>query len=588
VARSLPKAIEDVKRLREDGDLLLAYDRAREYVEIYPDSEELKHAGLLALVRAGATDRAAKVFVEWGLNRSSNTDYLALEARLAKDQALRLSGEARRRGLAEAAARYRRVYEIKPDHYPAINWASLAFLAGEREEARRVAELVVVDPKISDARDYWELATRAEANLLLDRRAEARADILAAAAQPLRRISDRSSTRRQLRLIMREAGLSEEENASVLAPLDPPLTMHVVSAGADYAKLKAVRQASSQIAAALATLRPGSVFASLLDPLEIIFAEVALSLGAQLNVILPMADQVAAEEVVALAGKTWVRRFRACCRKAQRIVRVAEDPSADDTGLGDYAARVAMGLSLLRAHHVDGEAVQIALGGDAHSSVPHAIGIWRETGRRQISIPLGFAEQLSPSRTASSERGCCALVFGDLPGFSKMHEKYLPVFWEHVMGAIGEVLGGSKDSIALKNTWGDAIHLVIPDVRKAAQICLAVQRRLRTVDGTLLGREEPPTLRIGAHYGPVFEGWDPILANRTYYGRALSRAARIEPITPPGTVYVTEAFASILLLESRGEFTCTYVGAVPLAKDFGTFRMYDLEAVADDGPSLQN
>jgi class 3 adenylate cyclase len=169
-----------------------------------------------------------------------------------------------------------------------------------------------------------------------------------------------------------------------------------------------------------------------------------------------------------------------------------------------------------------------------------------------------------------------------------MHEKYLPVFWEHVMGAIGEVLGGSKDSIALKNTWGDAIHLVIPDVRKAAQICLAVQRRLRTVDGTLLGREEPPTLRIGAHYGPVFEGWDPILANRTYYGRALSRAARIEPITPPGTVYVTEAFASILLLESRGEFTCTYVGAVPLAKDFGTFRMYDLEAVADDGPSLQN
>jgi class 3 adenylate cyclase/tetratricopeptide (TPR) repeat protein len=588
VARSLPKAIEDVKRLREDGDLLLAYDRAREYVEIYPDSEELKHAGLLALVRAGATDRAAKVFVEWGLNRSSNTDYLALEARLAKDQALRLSGEARRRGLAEAAARYRRVYEIKPDHYPAINWASLAFLAGEREEARRVAELVVVDPKISDARDYWELATRAEANLLLDRRAEARADILAAAAQPLRRISDRSSTRRQLRLIMREAGLSEEENASVLAPLDPPLTMHVVSAGADYAKLKAVRQASSQIAAALATLRPGSVFASLLDPLEIIFAEVALSLGAQLNVILPMADQVAAEEVVALAGKTWVRRFRACCRKAQRIVRVAEDPSADDTGLGDYAARVAMGLSLLRAHHVDGEAVQIALGGDAHSSVPHATGIWRETGRRQISIPLGFAEQLSPSRTASSERGCCALVFGDLPGFSKMHEKYLPVFWEHVMGAIGEVLGGSKDSIALKNTWGDAIHLVIPDVRKAAQICLAVQRRLRTVDGTLLGREEPPTLRIGAHYGPVFEGWDPILANRTYYGRALSRAARIEPITPPGTVYVTEAFASILLLESRGEFTCTYVGAVPLAKDFGTFRMYDLEAVADDGPSLQN
>jgi class 3 adenylate cyclase len=85
-------------------------------------------------------------------------------------------------------------------------------------------------------------------------------------------------------------------------------------------------------------------------------------------------------------------------------------------------------------------------------------------------------------------------------------------------------------------------------------------------------------MRIGAHYGPVFEGWDPIAAQRTYYGRALSRAARIEPITPPGTVYVTEAFAAILLLESRGDFTCTYVGQVPLAKGYGTFRMYDLSA----------
>ena len=107
---------------------------------------------------------------------------------------------------------------------------------------------------------------------------------------------------------------------------------------------------------------------------------------------------------------------------------------------------------------------------------------------------------------------------------------------------------------------------------------LAVQRKLQAIDGHALGREEAPTMRIGAHYGPVFEGWDPVLAHRTYYGRALSRAARIEPITPPGTVYVTEAFAAILLLESRGEFTCTYVGQVPLAKGFGTFRMYDLAA----------
>jgi class 3 adenylate cyclase len=169
-------------------------------------------------------------------------------------------------------------------------------------------------------------------------------------------------------------------------------------------------------------------------------------------------------------------------------------------------------------------------------------------------------------------------VFGDLPGFSRLPEKDLPIFWATVMQAIGDVVQAEGENVALKNTWGDAVHFVIPDVRKAAEVCLAVQRRLAQLDGKQLGRDEPPTMRIGAHYGPVFQGNDPIVGSPTFFGRSLSRAARIEPITPPGAVYVTEAFAAILLLESRGEFICTYVGQVPLAKGFGTFRMYDLSA----------
>jgi class 3 adenylate cyclase len=239
-----------------------------------------------------------------------------------------------------------------------------------------------------------------------------------------------------------------------------------------------------------------------------------------------------------------------------------------------------MGLTLLRAQHLDGDAAQVVLDGDADAKAPQAAQVWRHHGRRQIALSLKETSGNStPIRPGVDERSCCAVVFGDLPGFSKLPEKYLPIFWDQVMGAIGDVIGESKDAVALKNTWGDAIHLVIPDVRRAAEICLAVQRRLQAIDGRALGREDAPTMRIGAHYGPVFEGWDPVLAHRTYYGRALSRAARIEPITPPGTVYVTEAFAAILLLESRSEFTCTYVGQVPLAKGFGTFRMYDLAAV---------
>jgi adenylate cyclase len=581
VAKSPSKAIAEVERLLEQGDLLLAFDRASEHLRRHPDAEILKHRGVLALARAGATERAARLFEEWGLDRSSEGHVLALEARLAKDRGLKLGGEERKRALGEAAAIYRRIYEAKPDYYPAINWASLTFLAGDRNEARRVSEIVLADPKVANADGYWALATRVEANLLLDRRDRAAADISEAAARPDAGAGARSSTRRQLRLILAEMGIGAAEVSAFLAPLAPPPTLHVVDDSAvggagTYAGRAAVRRARDRIQAFLAELRPGAIFTALRGPGEVLFAEEALAFGAELNIVLPTAES--AEGEWSASGASWARRFRSCCRKARRIVSVAEDSTADESGLSDYAARVAMGLTLLRAQHLDGDAVQVVL--DGGQIAGQAIQSWRESGRCQTMLSLKEHAATASGVSRAEERHCSALIFGDLPGFSKMPEKYLPIFWDQVMGAIGDVLGASKDAVALKNTWGDAIHCVIPDVRRAAEICLAMQRRLQAIDGHALGREGAPTMRIGAHYGPVFEGWDPVLAHRTFYGRALSRAARIEPITPPGTVYVTEAFAAILLLESRGEFTCTYVGQVPLAKGFGTFRMYDLAAVA--------
>jgi hypothetical protein len=48
-----------------------------------------------------------------------------------------------------------------------------------------------------------------------------------------------------------------------------------------------------------------------------------------------------------------------------------------------------------------------------------------------------------------------------------------------------------------------------------------------------------------------------------------------QPVTPPGSVFVTEPFAAALVLENS-RLTCDYVGHVPAAKDFGRLRMYRL------------
>ncbi len=88
----------------------------------------------------------------------------------------------------------------------------------------------------------------------------------------------------------------------------------------------------------------------------------------------------------------------------------------------------------------------------------------------------------------------------------------------------------------------------------------------------------PPwlALRVGAHLGPVYPIDDPVRGTPLFIGSHVSRTARIEPVTPEGSVYVTERFAAALLLATRDTFACDYVGDMPAAKDYGRLRMYRL------------
>jgi adenylate cyclase len=85
----------------------------------------------------------------------------------------------------------------------------------------------------------------------------------------------------------------------------------------------------------------------------------------------------------------------------------------------------------------------------------------------------------------------------------------------------------------------------------------------------------------------VFPTHDPVLDELGFMGSHVSRTARIEPVTPPGIVYVTEPFAAALELDGRTEFGCDYVGHMAAAKDYGRLRMYRLRrtqrAVHDQG-----
>ena len=83
-------------------------------------------------------------------------------------------------------------------------------------------------------------------------------------------------------------------------------------------------------------------------------------------------------------------------------------------------------------------------------------------------------------------------------------------------------------------------------------------------------------MRIGVHHGPIYRGYAAVMMRTTFFGTEVTRTARIEPVTPTGEVYATEAFAAILALEPDRRFGTHYVGKVQLAKSYGSLSMYKL------------
>lgn len=69
---------------------------------------------------------------------------------------------------------------------------------------------------------------------------------------------------------------------------------------------------------------------------------------------------------------------------------------------------------------------------------------------------------------------------------------------------------------------------------------------------------------------------EPVTGVDNYFGEAVARAARIEPVTTEGRVFVSEEFAAALSLDPESPAAAEYVGARDTAKKYGRFRLYRL------------
>lgn len=573
------------------GDLITAYDISVSAIAGGDDSTAVRHQQVLALARMGDTERAMELFSLHGLDRSPHAHERAVGARLLKDRALALpGGEERRAALQAAFEAYHAIYRESGDSFPGINAATLALLAGDDDQARALADKLLGDAPVAPA-DYYAAATRAEALLILGRVDEAAGALRGAAAGAASDHGARATTSRQLAMIADRAGLGEAARAALLAPLAPPRVAHYC--GHMFAAGETAEAGiRARIDAILDEETVGFAYGALACGGDLLFAEAALARGIELHAVLPFEEEDFLAQSVRPGGEAWLGRYRACRERAASVTLASRMQYFGDPAQYGYASRMAMGLARLRAQHLGAETVQVAIwdrvAADGPAGTGADVAAWAGQGGRSRFVDPGPVDRKlvrpEPRTRSVHERSLAAILFTDFAGFSTLEETALPAFWDGVMRRVAEVLDGHGEQVICRNSWGDALYAVTADAPAAARIALELQQALAAFDYATLGLDNAGGMRIGVHYGAAYRTVDHITGRTTFYGTEVSKAARIEPVTPPGAVFVTESMAAILALEAAGDFACRYVGRIALAKKYGDYPMYRLTPAVQPQP----
>lgn len=572
-------ASDEVQAALDAGELLRAYDRAQALLRARPGAARPLYQRSLALARIGDPGGALASLDQVPAADRVGEDMLALRGRILKDLAGQASGDAQAALFEQASDAYRTAHrEGGGQGFALINAATTALLAGNWRRARLEAEEVLRLPALAAPRDFYAAATAGEALALLGRNDEAQARFAQALAMPDATPAKRGTAARQLDALAAATGV--EVIATLAAAVRPPPVLFFAGP-MFHADPAAETRLTVAIERALDELGSAIAFGGAAAGADILLGEAVLRRGGELTLVLPFACDDYLRESVAPWGDGWTARAEALLAAAT-VIRASDDRYVGDPAQFAYGSEVAMGLACLRARHLSTEAVQLALveptGDRGPAGTGGGIDRWRRSGRAVRTIPVDGIDRRRAVDFAAlpTRRETRSIIFTDYAGFSRLGEAALPRFVDEVMGRVGRVLDRRDGDVLFRNSWGDALFAIVSEPAAAADLALGLQEELAAVDPARMALPAGAGMRVSLHHGPMYLLDDPVTGRAGFFGTAVTLAARIEPITPVGQVYATEAFAALLALGGGDGFAHHYAGALPLAKGYATVPMHRL------------
>ncbi|MCP2033522.1 class 3 adenylate cyclase [Planomicrobium sp. HSC-17F08] len=175
------------------------------------------------------------------------------------------------------------------------------------------------------------------------------------------------------------------------------------------------------------------------------------------------------------------------------------------------------------------------------------------------------------------------IVFSDLKGFSDLtqteQEKYLTMHENFVSPSLKPFLNHA----IVFNTWGDAIVAVFEKGMDAAEFMLCYRSEAKKFIGVVTEKRVLP--RIAGHFGKVNIYIDSLLERHNTISNEVNTAARIEPVTRAGEIFVSEEFKAAFNEQTGQQDHVEFerLGLIPLAKGKGEKVLYRL--IKDDEES---
>lgn len=467
-ATSLAEWERQAREYLNEGQNFLAHDVCRAGLEQHPDNRELLIILAIALSQTGAVDEAQRVLQpvlddilvddtpfrhlfeslrtaigravapksEDGPSQQALSDIAALAeamevvrgrklvsnadagtfnalARVYRE-AWRAYGE--RRHLENCRDLFDRAFENAGHLRDGMDAAVMSWLLGDRDKARSLAERVREGQKqaktIGSDAAFLGLATLAEAHLLLGEDDAALEAIRKAATIVDRHYSSTVKLLKQFKML-RDGGVAVPDEVFKL--IKPPavvvFTGHMIDHPGDPTRFPPSLEAAvrKEITERLDGLDAQVGYSMASCGSELLFVEAMLERGAEVNLVLPFAEEDFIESNVRFAGARWEMRFRNALKLANTVTYATEERFLGHEMLYRFANQMIHGVATLRAGFLASEPYLLAvwdmMGGSLVGGAAEFIDQWEDIARLRI-IDLDLVATL-----ASDD------PLGDLGGF---------------------------------------------------------------------------------------------------------------------------------------------------------------------------